>query len=196
MVLYLPNSPPINGDDPVTNTATFRLTYTQKHVQLFLDQVFNNTVLGFTPNANIPDPNYGACLQCAAVDRARLRASIARSDFCSKCFQQYCYDPANPPSKDALPNRKLTFVDPDPEGIVQVTGFLGQSKFKLIGGLVGLVVFLALVIGGLIWYKKRKERREYQMVTGFHEDDTPLKPSRFEDHVRPIDVYEMPVYRS
>lgn len=132
-----------------SSTATFKLTYTQKLVQLFLDQVFNNNVLGFTPNANTPDSNYGACLQCAAVDRARLRASISRSDFCSACFQQYCYDPANPSSKAELPNRKLVFVDPDPEGIDQVTGFLADNKFKLIGGLIGLVVLVALIIGGL-----------------------------------------------
>lgn len=85
------------------------------------------------------------------VDRTRRRASpaVARSDMCTKCFQQYCYDPQNPPSKDELPNRKLNFVDPDPQGLTKVEGFLGDNKFKLIGGLIGLVVFIGLLTAGL-----------------------------------------------
>lgn len=190
LVIYLPNAPPMDGDDPVTNSATFRLTYTQKHVQLFLNQVFNNTVSGFTPNSTVPDPNYGACLQCAAVDRARLRASLTRSDFCSKCFKQYCFDPANPPTKDMIPGRKLTFVDPDPQGLTQLTGFFSENKFKLIGGLIGLVVLMAVIIAGLIWYKKRQSKRayDYRTVVGFHEDEIPL--NKFADN-----RYEMPPYR-
>lgn len=41
------------------------------------------------------------------------------------------------------------FVDPTPQGLTKVEGFLGANKFKLLGGLIGLVVFIALLIGGL-----------------------------------------------
>ncbi|KAG5650185.1 hypothetical protein H0H81_000391, partial [Sphagnurus paluster] len=75
LVVYLPNAPPINGDDPVTNTATFQLSYTRKHQELFFSQVYNNTLSGFTPNANTPDPNFGTCLQCAVIDRARTKVT-------------------------------------------------------------------------------------------------------------------------
>lgn len=109
------------------------------------------TTGGFTPNANTPDPNFGICLQCAAVDRGRLHLSPipSRSAICATCFKQYCYDPLNPPSKSELPGRKFVFVDPTPEGFSQLTGFLAQNKLKLIRGLVGLVVFLALMVAGL-----------------------------------------------
>lgn len=113
--------------------------------------MFTNTISGFKPNTNDPDPNFATCLQCAAIDRGRLKVSppIPRSDACTKCFQQYCYDPQNPPSKDVLTGRKLDFVDPDPEGFSKLGGFFSRNKFALIGGLVGLVALLGLMIGGL-----------------------------------------------
>jgi lysophospholipase len=39
------------------------------------------------------------------------------------------------------------FVDPDPQGLDKVEGFLGENKFRFIGALAGLVVFLGLLIG-------------------------------------------------
>ncbi|KAF7361984.1 Lysophospholipase [Mycena venus] len=172
LVIYLPNAPPITGDDPVTNTGTFDLSYPLKHTQLFLDQVHFNTISGFTPNANTPDPNFGVCLQCAAVDRARAKITpvVPRSSICSQCFQQYCYDPQHPPSQSELPNRKLTFKDPTPQGLTKVTGFLGSNKFRLLGGLIGLVVFIGLLSGGLIWWKKRRDKQMYSQVKILHDD--------------------------
>ncbi|KAF8650407.1 hypothetical protein AX16_005214 [Volvariella volvacea WC 439] len=174
LIIYLPNAPPITGDDPVTNTPTFQLSYTLKHTQLFLDQVYNNTVSGFTPNANTPDPNWGLCLQCAAIDRARLKSTevINRSALCSQCFQQYCYNPDNPPSKSALPNRKLAFVDPDPQGLDKISGFFDSNKLKLIGGLAGLVGLLIVLIIGLLWWKRRTSKQmQYKRVNDLHDDD-------------------------
>jgi len=137
--------------DNALSPSTFKLSYTQKHTRLFLDQVHSNTIGGFTPNANTPDPNWGRCLQCAAIDRARYKlAEIpSRSAFCTQCFQQYCFDPQNPPSESELPNRKLGFVDPDPIGLAQLEDFFAYSKFKLIGGLIGLVAFIGILIYGL-----------------------------------------------
>ncbi|KAG6896435.1 hypothetical protein C0992_008312 [Termitomyces sp. T32_za158] len=151
LVIYLPNAPPMNGDDPVTNTETFTLSYTRKHQELFLSQVYNNTGSGFSPNANIPDPNFGTCLLCAAIDRGRLKVKpmIARSTVCEKCFQQYCSDPENPPSRSELPGRKQVFVDPDPQGLEKLGDFFARDKFALIGGFIGLVILFGLLIGGL-----------------------------------------------
>lgn len=133
------------------STATFQLTYTQLHTHLFFDQVYNNIVSGFTPNSSNADPNWGKCLQCAAFDRGRSRAvpSIPRSSICSQCFKQYCFDPTNPPSLAELPNRKLAFVDPDPQGLTKVELFFDDNKFKLLGGFIGLVTFIALLAIGL-----------------------------------------------
>ncbi|KAK1221741.1 hypothetical protein PQX77_015440 [Marasmius sp. AFHP31] len=198
LMIYLPNAPPFNGDVPVANTATFRLTYTLKHSQLMFDQVHNNAISGFVPNTNDADPNFGKCVQCAAIDRARLKVqpNIARSDFCSKCFKQYCYDKQNPPKLSEVPNRKLEFVDPDPQGVDRLSGFLGKNKFKFIGGLIGLVAFIGLAIGGLIWWKKRREKNQqgvYKRVSGLHDDEPPTTKS-YTDYVRP-ESYEMPVHQ-
>ncbi|KAE9401546.1 phospholipase B [Gymnopus androsaceus JB14] len=138
LVIYIPNMPPFNGDAPAAND---------------IRPVYNNTISGFVPNTNDADPNFGKCLQCAAVDRARYKLSptvfpptLNRSDFCQTCFTQYCFDPENPPSLSEVPNRQQTFVDPDPTGLVD---FLEENETKLIGGVVGLVVFIVLLVGGL-----------------------------------------------
>jgi len=40
---------------------------------------------------------------------------------------------------------------------------------------VGLVVFLGLMVAGLLWWRKRRERRmRYKLVSDFHDDQDPL----------------------
>ncbi|PPQ68206.1 hypothetical protein CVT25_015038 [Psilocybe cyanescens] len=191
LIIYLPNAPPLTGDDPVTNTATFQLTYTQHHTRLFFNQVFLNLASGFTPNSNAPDPNWGKCLQCAAFDRARSKAlpSISRSSFCATCFKQYCYDPNNPSSKSELPNRKLAFVDPDPQGL---GNFIANNKLKLIGGFIGLIVLIGLIAFGIVLYKKhyiKKKAIEYQRLQ--HSSDLIFEDFSENPHV---DSYKLEPY--
>ena len=98
------------------------------------------------PGTNVPDPNFGKCLQCAAIDRARFintSTSTPRSAFCETCFAQYCFDLNNLTSAATqLPGRRLVFVDPDPQGVSALTGFLSDSKLSIVLGFVaaGLVV--------------------------------------------------------
>ncbi|KDR75955.1 hypothetical protein GALMADRAFT_226618 [Galerina marginata CBS 339.88] len=176
MIIYLPNAPPINGDNPVTNTPTFQLSYSLYHMHLFFDQVYSNTVSGFTPNTNTPDQNWGKCLQCAAFDRARQKAAVGipRSAFCSQCFQQYCYNPQKPSIKSELPNRKLVFVDPDPQGISQLELFFGENKFKLIGGLVGLVILVGVLSCGIFFFKKYYAKRKSLSYQRLQHPPSPL----------------------
>ncbi|KIM83371.1 hypothetical protein PILCRDRAFT_819610 [Piloderma croceum F 1598] len=171
LVIYLPNSPPLTGDNPSTNYDTFQFAYTDKETQIFLDQAHNNTIGGFTPNSNAPDPNWGKCLQCAAVDRARLKQNVtSRSSMCQECFSQYCYDPLNPPSSSELPNRKFTLVDPDPQGLLQITTFLSANKASIIGGVLGLVMALGILTGILYRQQQRKEVR-YKLVSQYRKND-------------------------
>ncbi|KAI0092923.1 phospholipase B [Irpex rosettiformis] len=151
LVLYLPNSPPVKGDDPVTNTGTFQIDYTQKHSRLFIDQTHTNTIAGFLEKAAAADPQWGVCLQCAAVDRARYKSSppIIRSETCAECFTRYCFDPAHPPDGSLVVGRKVNFVDPDPEGLGKVVGFLQKNVVGLSLGVVGVIVAVAGVIGWL-----------------------------------------------
>jgi len=99
------------------------------------------------PNTNSPDPDFGKCLQCVAIDRARyhVNPALARSSVCTRCFQQYCFDPNNLTSASELPDRKLAFVDPDPQGVSAVSGFLSRSKVSLLVGFICLF----LVVAGL-----------------------------------------------
>ncbi len=99
------------------------------------------------PKTNSPDPNFGKCLQCAAIDRARYKVNppLARSSFCAQCFQQYCFDLNNLTSSSDLPNRKFNFVNPDPQGISAVSSFLSRSKVGLFVGFIALL----LVVAGL-----------------------------------------------
>ncbi|TDL25988.1 phospholipase B [Rickenella mellea] len=148
LFIYLPNSPPATGDAPVTNTGTFKLSYTQKFTTLFLSQAFQSASSGFNINATGPDPGFGKCLQCAAIDRARLKftPSPPRSPICSDCFDQYCYDPKNPPSAGDIVGRKYGHVDPDPQGLSRVEGFLGKSKVPLI---ISFLVLALLIAAGV-----------------------------------------------
>jgi len=175
LVISLPMSPPINGDNPVVNTDTFRLDYTQKHTQIFLDQVHASVIGGFIPNTNSPDPNFGKCLQCAAIDRARYKVKplLARSSFCTQCFQRYCFDPNNLTSASELPGRKLTFVDPDPEGVAAVSGFLSRSKLGLIFGFITALLVVAALSVFFIWRKRRANEAEYHKLKLLHDDPEP-----------------------
>lgn len=64
----------------------------------------------------------------------KLSPAVPRSEFCARCFKQYCYDPTNPPSVSQLPNRILRFEDPD-------GSFFEQHKAVIIGASVGGALF-------------------------------------------------------
>ncbi|KIY70403.1 hypothetical protein CYLTODRAFT_451708 [Cylindrobasidium torrendii FP15055 ss-10] len=159
LLIYLPNSPPLTGENPVTNSGTFKLSYTEKHQHLFLDQVHKNTIGGFIPNSNNPDVDFGRCLQCAAVDRARMLSWVDRSAFCADCFAQYCYDPLNPPQRDAIPDRKRSFVDPDPQ---DVHDFIERNKSTII--IAGLVCGLLIILVTACWRRKIVQKTYLQLT--------------------------------
>ncbi len=97
------------------------------------------------PNTNSPDPNFGKCMQCAAIDRARYKVNppLTRSSFCTQCFQQYCFDPSNLTSSSDVPGRKLGFVNPDPQGVSAISTFLSRSKVALIISFIALLFVVA-----------------------------------------------------
>ncbi len=99
------------------------------------------------PNTSSPDANFGRCMQCAAIDRARYKENPppARSSFCTQCFQQYCFDLNNLTSSSELPDRKLGFVDPDTDEVSIVLEFLSRNKVPIILGFVGLFIGIAVL---------------------------------------------------
>jgi lysophospholipase len=136
------------GSCKLFSTNTFEIEYSQTHAQAFLDQAQMNTISGFVPNALGADPNWGKCLQCAVVDRARLKLQPvpARSDVCTKCFSQYCYDPSNPPSSSEIVGRKQTFKDPD------LASKAKAGLKRVVAALIGVAVGLLLLVSALISY--------------------------------------------
>ncbi|KAG2339744.1 hypothetical protein BDR05DRAFT_574422 [Suillus weaverae] len=95
------------------STGDTQFSYTSMFTAVFINQAFWNTLRGFEPNTTSPDPDWGQCLQCAAIDRA---VSL-RSKFYSQCFVQDCYNPSNLPSNSELPGRQFAFVNPDLGGL-------------------------------------------------------------------------------
>ena len=86
-------------------------------------------------------------MQCAAIDRARYKVvpPVSRSSFCTQCFQQYCFDPNNLTSSSELPDRKLEFVDPDPNEVSIALQFLSRNKIPIIFGFIGLFIGIAVI---------------------------------------------------
>jgi lysophospholipase len=145
-------------------------------------------------------------MQCVAIDRARytLKPPLARSSICSQCFQQYCFDPNNLSSVSELPGRKLEFVNPDPQGLSAVSGFLSRNKVAFI---ISFLALLAIVAGlsaflcvhfplpsvsesiptsymfffGRIRRKRRARGAEYHEVKVLHDED---EPPFFRHHYR------------
>ena len=159
---HLPSSP--------NSSATFKLDYPLLHTRLFLDQVHANTIGGFVPYTNSPDPDFGKCLQCVAIDRARYNVNppADRSSICARCLHQYCFDPNNLTSTSELPGRKLNFVDPSPEGVSAVTGFLAQGRVPLILGFLGLALVVAAISTFL--YVLFRKKNSYALVLFFWGD--------------------------
>jgi lysophospholipase len=70
---------------------------------------------------------------------------MARSDFCTQCFTQYCFDPNNPSSSSELPGRVLAFENPDPQGVSALSSFLSRGKVGLIVGFLVAVLLIAAI---------------------------------------------------
>jgi len=128
------------------STGSFKTSYSATHQELFLDQVYASATSGFLPGQLGSDSSFPRCLQCAAIDRARLatKPPTARSDFCSTCFKQYCFDAANPPSDKDLPGRKFKFVDPTPSALSKAEAFFKKHGLQLAIGL-GVAVVLSII---------------------------------------------------
>ncbi|KAG9053771.1 Lysophospholipase 1 [Serendipita sp. 407] len=175
LVISLPNAPPADGSLPVTNTDTFKLTYTDRHSELFLDQAFGTATSGFVPGQLGADPEWAQCLQCAVVDRQRFKHQpvIPRSQQCQRCFSRYCYDPANPPRAEDLKvvGRQFKFTDPDPQ-----KGFFERNKKTIIivASVVGVVLLLGILTCIFCFIKRRARAKIDQVTYSQLRGDVPL----------------------
>jgi len=110
---------------------------------VFINQAFMNTFGSFKQNRTSQDPNWSQCLQFVAIDRA----VPARSDFFAQCFEQYCYDPTDPPSSTELSGRLLSFVNYGPGGLDKINQWLERNKATLAGCVVAIVLTITGIVG-------------------------------------------------
>jgi len=110
------------------------------------------------------DPAYGTCLQCAAIDRARLKTNpvTPRSDICSGCFKKYCYDPQNPPAEGQIVGRRFQFKDPDPFGLLSF--YMAHKKQVIIGAVIVALGLIATITGCAMFWWRRFQRRKSRGV--------------------------------
>ena len=130
---------------------------------MFLNQAQAMAFSGFMDGQVGPDPEYGTCLQCAAVDRARLKTKpvTPRSDICSTCFKKYCYDPENPPPEGQIVGRRFKFKDPDPF----FQSFYENNKSAVtVGAVFGGLALLASIVGCVMFWRKRSQRKKAMSV--------------------------------
>ena len=64
--------------------------------------IWNNTFNEITQGAGSLDPEWSACLACAAIDRtlAKLDPPMQRTAQCESCFARYCWDGTSDPEYD------------------------------------------------------------------------------------------------
>ncbi|KAJ7092844.1 lysophospholipase [Mycena belliarum] len=93
LLVYIANgAPPRDGAAPRTNTSTFQSVYTADALHGMLDQTFVVATQGAAVGGALEDAEWGACLACAVVDRARARQGVKRSGVCTTCFARYCWE--------------------------------------------------------------------------------------------------------
>ncbi|KAJ7857882.1 lysophospholipase [Mycena leptocephala] len=93
LLVYIANgAPPRDGSPPLTNTSLGQLTFTDDEMQGMLKQTFDIATQGAVVGGALEDEEWGACLACAVVDRARARENVARSGVCTTCFARYCWE--------------------------------------------------------------------------------------------------------
>lgn len=93
LLVYIANgAPPRDGAPPLTNTSTFQSVYGADEMQGMLGQTFVAATQGAAVGGALEDREWGACLACAVVDRARAREGVPRSGVCETCFARYCWE--------------------------------------------------------------------------------------------------------
>ncbi|KAF8483262.1 lysophospholipase [Gautieria morchelliformis] len=89
MIIYIANGgPPADGAAPVTGTPRLQTTYTPEEVRAFIDQAFDIATQGIDGDAS----DWGTCLACGVVEKARARAGVPRLSVCSACLERYCWN--------------------------------------------------------------------------------------------------------
>ncbi|CAH7687776.1 lysophospholipase [Phakopsora pachyrhizi] len=89
LVVFIPNSPPMDGTAPTTNIPVLSLQVPTGNAMAMLDGATKLAKRGKSQ-----DSLWSACLACAVVDRRRARLNVKRTGICASCFDRYCNKPS------------------------------------------------------------------------------------------------------
>ncbi|WAR63885.1 hypothetical protein PtB15_16B44 [Puccinia triticina] len=96
LVIWLPNSAPLDGSPGITNSSINRVQYEPAEALKIISASSEIGYRGY-PNQQLiqreqyRDPLWSACLACAVVDRSRFRMRVEREGVCADCFDRYCW---------------------------------------------------------------------------------------------------------
>ncbi|KAI7935966.1 hypothetical protein MJO29_015269 [Puccinia striiformis f. sp. tritici] len=96
LLVWLPNSAPLDGSRGITNSSINRVQYEPAEASKIISAASEIGYRGF-PNQQLikikqyRDPLWPACLACAVADRSRSRMRVGRTGVCADCFDRYCW---------------------------------------------------------------------------------------------------------
>lgn len=133
-----------------SNTSTFQMKYDHKEMR----SIVENTYAVATYGNGTVDPEYGACVGCAIIQRELERRGLPQTDQCKKCFDRYCWDGqinSTQPSDDQI--AAMWTINVANTSTTDNSSVSGQSSGKKKNGAVALessgtamTLFLTLVI--------------------------------------------------
>ncbi|KAA1111521.1 Lysophospholipase 2 [Puccinia graminis f. sp. tritici] len=96
LVVWLPNSAPIDGSPGITNSSINRVHYEPAESLKIISAASEIGYRGYpTPQLiktkQYRDPLWPVCLACAVADRSRSRMRVQRDGVCAECFDRYCW---------------------------------------------------------------------------------------------------------
>lgn len=86
------------GNAPYSSYSNITFYQNQTPIPRVYD-IWNNTFNQITQGAGSLDPEWSACLACAAIDRslAKVHPPMQRTAQCQSCFGRYCWDGVSAP---------------------------------------------------------------------------------------------------
>ncbi|KAI0999666.1 Lysophospholipase 1 [Podosphaera aphanis] len=84
LIVYIPNAPYIVQ----SNVSTFNASFTDRQRNLLIRNGYDVATLSNSTN----DPQWPACLACAALSRSFTKTGTTAPKACRSCFERYCWD--------------------------------------------------------------------------------------------------------
>ena len=115
--MWIPNNDPGN----ITNFATSTLQIPSENQTVIFDRSYRLVSRGFVNSTDASltqsDPQWGTCVACAAVERARARQGYQRAPACEGCFSRYCF----------TGDQKAYKTDPPRSSVIITSGFQSST---------------------------------------------------------------------